>query len=395
METRRHMASIRPVHQRGVGIIETMVGLLIGMVVVLVIYNTLIVSEAYKRSTLGVSDAQITGQLTQFVLGRELSSGGNGVMAGIDELARCDEFRLRPIPALIGDGGGPMVSDDITVFYSNSPTIVHPVWFGGAGASPSPYPVISPNGFKINDWVIATEARSGSLNCTLVQVTGITQFPSLAAYPPADVGGRIALTFTLKAGTAFNHTTDSRAVNLGPRVTRTTYSLNAAKQQLDSLDGNPGLAVAATPVPVAQNVVLLKAQYGINADGDAQGLVDCWTSAVAAGCPNGVDYSKAAFQVVPAPATIVAAPSNLTFGGFIRTVKAVRIAIVVRSDDDVKVDATNATLLNQTAWLFNCAANNATCQGRMQIDRTVLNDYRRYRIYEATIPLRNSIWHPI
>ena len=29
----------------------------------------------------------------------------------------------------------------------------------------------------------------------------------------------------------------------------------------------------------------------------------------------------------------------------------------------------------------------------MQIDNTVLQDYGRYRIYEATIPLRNSIWN--
>ena len=146
--------------QLGVGLIEVMVGILIGMIVVLVIFNTLIVAETYKRSTIGVSDAQITGQLTQFVLNRELASGGNGIMAGVNELAGCNNWRLRPMPALITDGGtAPMVSDNVTVFYSNSPTIVHPVSFGAAGVAGTPYPVISPNGFKVGDWVIADPAH--------------------------------------------------------------------------------------------------------------------------------------------------------------------------------------------------------------------------------------------
>ncbi len=372
--------------QRGVGLIEVMVGILIGMIVVLVIFNTLIVAETYKRSTIGVSDAQITGQLTQFVLGRELANGGNGIMASINELAGCDNWRLRPMPALITDGGSATASDSVTVFYSNAPTIVHPISFGASGAAGTPYPVISPNGFKVNDWVIATETASAATNCALIQVTGITQHPSLAAYPPADVGGRIALSYTLMAGTAFAFTTGSRAVNLGPRMTRTLYSVNAAKQQLDSLDDNPD-AVVATAVPVAQNVVLMKVQYGVDADGDPLGLVDCWTSADNSNtCANGIDYSDTAFQTVPAPAT-----NNQR----IRSIKAVRIAIVVRSDDDVKQDTASGSLLNQTATLFSCPASIVRCSTVTILANTVLQDYRRYRIYEATIPLRNSLWHPL
>jgi type IV pilus assembly protein PilW len=384
------LAARPPLAQRGAGIIEVMVGILIGMVVVLVIYNTLVVTEAFKRNTIGISDAQITGQLSQFVLNREIASSGNGVMSGIGELAQCNEWRLRPTPALISDGGLPNVSDSVTVFYSNAPRILHPVSFGAAGASATPYPVISPNGFKINDWVIATETAAGATNCTLVVVTGITQHPSLAAYPPADVGGRIALTYTLKAGTAFNYTTGSRAFNLGDRVTRTLYSVDAAKKQLNSVDDNPALAVAATPVPVAQNVVLLKVQYGIDAVADPIGLIDCWTSADNSNtCNNGVDYSDAQFKAVPA----VNLP--ITMETRIRSIKAIRIAMVVRSDDIVKQDpVAHADLVNQTAVLFTCPASIPNCT-TISINNTVLQDYGRYRIYETTIPLRNSLWHPI
>ncbi len=387
MNAVQSLSAIRRATQRGAGIIEVMVGILIGMVVVLVIYNTLIAAEAFKRNTIGISDAQITGQLAQFVLNREIASGGNGVMSGINELAQCDQWRLRPIPALVVDGGGPNASDSVTVFYSNAPRILHPISFGVSGAAGTPYPVISPNGFKVNDWVIGTETATGATNCTLVQVTGITQHPSLAAYPPADVGGRVALSYNLKAGTAFNFTTGSRAFNLGDRVTRAVYSVDAAKKQLNSLDDNPGLAGPASPVPLAQNVVLLKVQYGVDADGDPLGLVDCWTSADNSNtCANGVDYSDTTFKAVPGPATLAAR---------IRSIKAIRIAVVVRSDDVVFPDPVkHADLVGQSAVLFTCPASIPNCT-TISINNTVLQDYGRYRIYEATIPLRNSLWHPL
>jgi hypothetical protein len=151
-------------------------------------------------------------------------------------------------------------------------------------------------------------------------------------------------------------------------------------------------------VPLAQNVVLLKAQYGIDTDGN--NLLDCWTGADNNNtCGNGVDYSGP-----PSPydandpaglGTFAAGLVNsVASRARVRSVKAVRVAIVVRSEHQERTgDAFSADLVGQTATLFNCAANNATCQGRIQIDNTVLKDYNRYRIYETVIPLRNSIWN--
>ncbi len=59
-------ASVRARH-RGASLVETMVGILIGMIVIAVVYNILSVAEGYKRATVGSSDAQITGLLTQFM----------------------------------------------------------------------------------------------------------------------------------------------------------------------------------------------------------------------------------------------------------------------------------------------------------------------------------------
>ncbi len=57
----RGMSHRFPRRQRGMGIVETMVGILIGMVVVLAVYNVFALAEGYKRTTVGVADAQTTG----------------------------------------------------------------------------------------------------------------------------------------------------------------------------------------------------------------------------------------------------------------------------------------------------------------------------------------------
>ena len=72
-----------------------MVGVTIGLIVVLVIYNLLAVSEGYKRMTTGQSDAQITGLISQFVTGHDAANGGNGLASAYSDLINCH-----------ADGGG-------------------------------------------------------------------------------------------------------------------------------------------------------------------------------------------------------------------------------------------------------------------------------------------------
>ena len=84
-------ASVRARHS-GASLVETMVGILIGMIVIAVVYNILSVAEGYKRATVGSSDAQITGLLTQFMASRDISNGGNGIMS----LGILGEGRSRP-----------------------------------------------------------------------------------------------------------------------------------------------------------------------------------------------------------------------------------------------------------------------------------------------------------
>ncbi len=362
---------LRP-RQGGATLIETMIGILIGMIVLLAIYNVLTFAEGYKRSTVGAADAQVTGQFAQFVLARELASAGNGISTGMAELSTCNnDWRMKPIPVLITDGGTANTPDSFVTFYSNARRVVSPVLVTAPVAiGATTMQIQSPNGFFQNDWVITTDRVA---NCMLRQLTG----PGVLIGPNPGTAGIVNVPFATATTAAFP-AGSSRVFNLGD-INRTLYSVEtvAAGRQRQLYSQNVNIGVGVQPaVPIAQNIMLLKAQYGIDTNGDL--TVDCWTSAVV-GC--GDDYSAATIG------------SAATTAATIQRIKAVRIAVVVRSDEP---DLKDPVLLGQSAFLFNCSINtNAGCPGRIAIDNTVMQDTFRYRIYETTVPLRNALWNEL
>ena len=71
MTTRQH----HRLH-RGFSLIEIMVGVVIGLIAVLVIYQIFAAAEGIKRNTTSVGDAQQNGLLSSFMLGIELANAG-------------------------------------------------------------------------------------------------------------------------------------------------------------------------------------------------------------------------------------------------------------------------------------------------------------------------------
>ena len=394
---------MRPAHsirgQAGLGLVETIVGILIGLLVLLVIYNVLSLAEGYKRTTIGVADTQTTGLFAQFVLNREISNAGNGLSIGIPDYSTCTngpagagDWRLKPIPVLVTDSGNNNVSDSFIVFYSNTFQVTNPVLFLNAAVTPpaNKFNVQSPNGFAAGDWIIATDRVA---NCWLTQVSG-APVPNAAN----SAQGGVDLPFVHLPGVATTFPSTGKVINLGQdggQIDRVQYTVDAAKRQLNSQVVNPAAWVAGQPVlPVAQNVVLVKAQYGI--DPLDNNIVTFWTSAVpaAANPANtiGVDFSCATGGD-DAQFALCNYGVNAT-AQLIRMVKSVRIAVVVRSEE---YDRDPALVNQPSQYLFNCSANtDAGCQGRIKIDSGaggVLADGYRHRIYEVTIPLRNQIWN--
>ncbi len=335
--------------QRGFSLIEIMVGIVIGMIAVLVIYQVFAAAEGIKRNTTSVGDAQQNGLLSSFMLNIELANANNGMAFAMKELGTCPATvdpatTFRPIPVLIRDGGADDVPDSMVISYSAAQRLVAPAPFLASAAAGADYAVQSPLGFKTDDLVLAISLAG---DCQISRVTGVTA---------PDVNGMVTVSHT---GATVGFSTDSVLLDLGPKSQnqRVAYDVSGGVLRSTHLWDANGAAAAAAPNPIASNVVNLKVVYGI--DNGAGGVT--WTAATG-------QWSEA---------NVLAA--NISQLGKIR---AVRIGIVVRGEQWDK----NAG--NYTWTLFDGAVQ------RTGTINAAGGNYR-YRVYETTIPLRNPIWNPV
>src|SRR5690348_4873340 len=104
--------------QRGFSLIEIMVGVAIGMIGIVVIFQALSVWESRKRTTSSGSDAQVAGTLAMFNLERDVRLAGYGF--GMSSLLGCTvsaydtsratpsfTFGLYPVQIVQGAAGAP------------------------------------------------------------------------------------------------------------------------------------------------------------------------------------------------------------------------------------------------------------------------------------------------
>lgn len=452
--TRRLSLASAARRQRGAGLLETLVGVTIGLIVVLVIYNLLAVAEAYKRTTTGYADAQVAGLVAGFITGQEAGNGGNGLSSAYSDLINChadeagvkfngrEHMSLKPIPVMITKSGSADQSDS---FLSRGSASIHVVWpvplrpIGGVNQTLAPgaqIQVQTPTGFmtpgKVSlptaaepHWVVML-ANDGTGRCGLIDVVDAAP----AANPPMDDSGEVLLTQGTHP-TTINYTgapqnaagTGAFLLNLGRDgdTKRVRYDVaNGALRATDcmTVTGCTGQA----PQPIAQNIVLMKVQFGIDTsgplpNGTLDATVDCWTSDTEL-CPiNRPGDTPPTVVADWEPATLIKAgdpafpliPANV-----LQRIVAVRIGLVVRSDepdardpalfvapaktiDDVTGTRLAPPAVNAT-YLFNCPANtDAGCQGRVPVSAgsaatDIMQNGWRYRTYEAVIPLRNSIF---
>jgi len=377
--------------QRGFGLVEIMVGLVIGLIAVLVIYQVYTVAEGFKRNTTAAGEAQQSGLFSTFVLGMEIGNGGAGMVVAAQDLASCPDpggtmpqrfaQSFRPIPIVITDGGGSAISDSFAVNYSMATTLANSALFTGNAAPGATFPVQSPNGFHVGDMVVGISAPTvpGS-PCASSKVTAVSA-------PDANGIVTISQTPLFPAG-GIDFFGSSVLLNMGPcsHAQKVQYTVNNgvlySTPLIDTGAANCGkLANPLVPNPLASNIVVMKVEYGIDSDLDPKRLLDTWVQASAAGWD---------------PGTLLAADITK-----INQIKAVRIGIIVQSEqfDKALAGFTGGDYVNgDYNWvLFDCAnANKALCPGRLTgtVAATVSPPGNwRFRKYETVIPLRNEIWN--
>lgn len=384
--------------QAGAGIVETMVGILIGLIVVLAIYNVFAVAEGYKRAAVGAADAQTTGLFAQFVLRREIGNAGNAMSGAAADLATCTAGDAGwpapagfyavagarppvPVPVMIRDSGDNNVSDQLIVTYSTAPRVITPMLFidQPMAATSDTFYIQSPNGFRANDRIIAIDMKGG---CELTTVTAVTPGDHLGIVTSGIVG--LSHPNTTRLYFPGGQSDGARVLNMGQVGESTRTLFDVVNGQLRTTD----LFAAAPAVPIAQNVVLMKAQYGVDC---ANNGVITWTTATASNvCGDGRNFTPDDLVPLPPGVTAWMNAGGRSYAQNLAQIRAVRIGVVVRSDEP---DLKDPALVGQSAVLFDCSTHNAACQGRTVLSSAVLADNYRHRTYETIVPMINAIYN--
>jgi type IV pilus assembly protein PilW len=367
--------------QRGMSLIETMVGVTLGILVSLIITQVWGVFENQKQRTISATAGQASGLLALTELEQDIRSAGAGLTdtsifncGTVFSYFESGGTQISPVPAYAGamgiapvqiiDGGnGP---DTVIVkrgsdFLGSIPATLT----GNMPGSSSELNISSTSGFFDGDVVLVVGA-SGS--CTVMQVT---QVQAAAAKLQHNPGGGT----TYNPSNAFQNSptvfpapppptpapvltpwpayvTGDKVLKIGQVLSR-SYALNASNELTVRDDSVPTVSTTAS---LASDIVMMKAQYGI-ADVGSQ-TVNAWVSATAASGWN------------------VLNPTLL------KRIKAVRVVIVARS---AKLEAPGTTTVAPVAWPDGASP---------AIDLSANPNWQRYRYrtYQLVIPIRNVIW---
>ncbi len=400
---------------RGMSLIELMIALLIASLVTLAIFAVMSSFEGRKRTTTSVNDANQAGNYALHLLDKLVRSAGSGyVQAGpppnadhTDRVAIAFGCRL-----LVANGGTTVLpgGSALPVPFENvntgtvgslrlAPVIVAPsqshgtgfngersdvllVMAGAAGFGEVPLtlsgpivannmPVVSAVSIAPGDLVLLADQPPPSTptdveDCMVQQVSsGFTAAPIglTGAYAPTTVAGVSRSIYDDKSvAIKLGHPTDNPpnflAIGVGDNATLMSYDLLQTR--------SPALQA------MADNVYELHAVYGVDSDDD--GSVNTWVD------PR---TNTGAFAVTTLMnGTAVSAES-------IAQIKAIRVALILRSNLQEKEPAASEPQFTPaTLTLFQSVG--------LDRPRNLTTDERRfrYRVIEATIPVRNALLAP-
>lgn len=372
-----------PRRERGMSLIELMVGMLIGLIGIVIITHLYVTNEQYKRSTTGSGTAQVNGAIALYTLERDVRMAGYGVnhsgalgcstaVVGGSPIQYYYEGKGYSNPPLGGSTLPPLVlapvvitsvagsPDVISVLYSSDAERALPGSLSESMPSPSAeFKMDGVAGFEIGNLVVVAQGAT----CMLTQITQVQTASSNLQHNPGisapfnpPGGGNLLPAFTQGA----------LVFNLGTPTWR-TYSINtnplvnAYKLMVADIFGV--LAPGSNPsVNLVDDIVDLQAQYGRDTNDD--GVVETWDTNT---------------------------PTTAT--GWTQ-VLAVRLAVLTRSGNYVRPSvaggACEATLAipDWSGYLESGLAGD-----RLIIPGGVPSCYK-YRVFETIIPLRNMIWRP-
>jgi type IV pilus assembly protein PilW len=373
----------------GMSIVELMVAMVIGLLGVIVIFQVFAVNEGVRRSTTAGSDEQTSGILGLTLIERELRHAGFGIndfdligctMRMYDSMRTPSDVPDFALSAVTITANADEVPDVISVIYGGTTQTTAPVALSSDMADEkSRFELIYRFGFAVDDVLLVGQPGAA---CTLRQVTALP--PNNAeAYLEHNVGPR----FNRAEGTpeVYQALPGARVMNLGAFPVRnqiTVINDSANPSENNQLVATNIWAQIADPIPMGEQIVQLKAEYGID---------------------DGVDNGTVVRDVYQPDDNIVDKFTNVsptTPEGWQR-VRSVRLALVSRSNAPERpnsgtvCDATPAfsAALDNDAYPVRWARGPDAPLGR-PIDVRTSADWQcyKYKVYETVVPLRNMLW---
>jgi type IV pilus assembly protein PilW len=394
---------------RGFSMVELMVAMVIGLIGIIIIFQVFEVSEGIRRTTTSGGDAQQNGAIALYVLEHDVRNSGMSFndratagcsIIGYDNLVVPPDMpaagtTMLTVPVRIFPGAGPTIPDGITTFYG---TQTH----SASGTkldvsltnSTDPVRVKDSYSFHPGDLILVMEPPAppaANKPCSLMEVTKVDSNQFLLYHD--DAGTTYTLNWGPNAGSQvkarFNKPGGLGVTYTGGASGTVVYNLGSVQPP-----GTPSMPVFSnysifnntlifstpfsigTPPAIADNIVHMRALYGLD---------------------DGVDNNTVPYNTVFALGDGIVdrfvdanAPANWQYA------VAVRIAVVARSALKEKPTGgsltCNATLTEPT-W-SGTPWSVAPLNFNTRLDVSADPDWMcyRYRVFEATIPLRNWVW---
>ena len=224
---------------RGMTLIEVLVGIAIGLVGMLVMFQILTVWDARTRANTAGGDAQVSGSIAMYNLERDLRLAGMGFgnadpseVSCLNNVTGFDNTASAPVgfpfkPVLIVDNDATGQPDEIAVLYGNSPFQVTGATYTNATATN--VRALNRTGFKAGDlaiitnracnqWLVeVTDEPSSADSTTLTHAAGsYAHFYTNGAARPARYNQATGTGTTFTAGSVYN---------LGPAPARNSWRI--------------------------------------------------------------------------------------------------------------------------------------------------------------------------
>jgi type IV pilus assembly protein PilW len=348
-----------PRRAAGFSLVEIMVGMVIGMFGIIIMMQVFSLAEGQKRATTSGGDAQTSGAIALYGLQRDIRQAGLGIsdtkIAACNLLLRAGVTLNVMAPVTINHASipaGDANTDTVLVVYGSGNGTPQ-----GDGITAQPagtsYTVQTPSSFVIGDKIIAApKVRTAPCNLTLDSVANI-------ASPNVSVTTGVA---SMAGGTLFN-------LGQSPKVL--AYAIRSGNLTMCDYTANDCGAAGSTGsstvwVPIASNVVSMRAQYARDTNAPMDAIVDTYNqTALATAC----DTAK---------------------------VSAIRLALVVRSATFEKTFVTGAapTWEGSTVQTATAPTNPTAVLIDLSGFGTTWQNYR-YRVFQSTVPLRNIAWQGV